>query len=133
VADGVNEVVRQLLAETTPDTAEGQVLELTRVVIPANQGIEPHTHPGAQLAVIVSGTLTYTVIDGQVTVTRAAGSNEEETETYSSGQQFELRPGDSISEPRDMVHEAANETDEAVVLYLSSLFPEGAPPASSTE
>jgi quercetin dioxygenase-like cupin family protein len=133
VADGVTEVVRQLLAETRPETAQGQLLELTRVIVPANESLAPHTHPGPQLAVIVSGTLTYTVIDGEATVTRAAASEDEEAATYASGETFELHPGDSISEPALMVHRAANETDEPVVLYLSSLFPVGAEPATPVQ
>jgi len=133
VAGGVTEVVRQLLAEASPETAEGQLLELTRVIIPANESIAPHTHPGPQLAIIVSGTLTYTVIDGEAMVTRAAAQEGQESLTYTSGETFELHPGDSITEPTGMVHEAANRTDEAVIIYLSSLFPEGDPPAMNVQ
>jgi quercetin dioxygenase-like cupin family protein len=133
VADGVTEVVRQLLAEASPETTTGQLLELTRVIIPANESIAPHNHPGPQLAIIESGTLTYTVIDGEATVTRAAGSDSAEVVTYTSGDKFELHTGDSIMEPTKMVHEASNETDEPVVIYLSSLFPEGEPPATTVQ
>jgi quercetin dioxygenase-like cupin family protein len=133
VADGVTAVVRQVLAEASPDTAQGQLLELTRVIVPANQSIAPHNHPGPQLAIIESGTLTYTVIDGEATVTRAAATNSQEVVTYTSGDRFELHTGDSIMEPARMVHEAANETDEPVIIYLSSLFPEGEPPSTSVQ
>jgi quercetin dioxygenase-like cupin family protein len=133
VAEGVTEAERQLLAEASPETAPGQTLELTRVVVPADQGLAPHTHPGPQLAIIASGTLTYTVIDGEATVTRAAGTDASEVVTYSSGDRFELREGDSIIEAPLMVHEASNDTDELVIIYLSSLFPAGAPPATTVE
>jgi quercetin dioxygenase-like cupin family protein len=103
------------------------------VIIPANESIAPHNHPGPQLAIIESGTLTYTVIDGEATVTRAAGSDSAEVVTYTSGDKFELHTGDSIMEPTKMVHEASNETDEPVVIYLSSLFPEGEPPATTVQ
>jgi quercetin dioxygenase-like cupin family protein len=129
-AEGVTQVARHLLAEVSPDTAAGQLLQLTRAVIPAGQSIAPHTHPGPQLAVIVNGTLTYTVIDGEVTVVRAAETGSEKVETYSSGSTIELAPGDVIQESLGMVHEAINETDEIVIIYLSSLFPEGVPAAS---
>jgi quercetin dioxygenase-like cupin family protein len=132
-AEGVTQVARQLLAEVSPDTAAGQLLELTRVVIPPGQSIAPHTHPGPQLAVIVNGTLTYTVIDGEVTVTRAAETGSQTVETHGSGSTFDLAPGDVIQETAGMVHEAINETDEIVIIYLSSLFPEGAPAASPVQ
>ena len=133
VAGGVTEVVRQVMAEASPDRAQGQLLELTRVIVPSHESLPPHTHPGPQLAFIVSGTLTYTVIDGEVTVTRAAGTDSQEIVAYNSGDSFELREGDSISETAKMVHEAANEGDEPVIIYLSSLFPEGQPPASAVD
>ena len=133
VADGVTQVVRQILADANPDTAQGQVLQLTRVIIPAGEGIAPHTHPGPQLAIIVSGTLTYTVIDGQATVTRAAATDKQEVVTYKSGDTFELHEGDSIMEPTKMVHKAENGTDQPIVIYLSSLFPQGEPPATTVQ
>jgi quercetin dioxygenase-like cupin family protein len=132
-AEGVTEVVRQLLAQASPDTAAGQILELTRVIIPAGEAIAPHTHPGPQLAVVVSGRITYTVIEGEATVTRAAATPDEAVDTYDSGDTFELGAGDAIVEPTGMVHEARNRTEEIVIIYLSSLFPVGAPPATTIE
>lgn len=133
VGEGVTEVVRQVLADAGPETAPGQALELTRVIVPAGEALAPHTHPGPQLAIIVAGTLTYTVLDGEATVTRAAATDGEATETYASGDTFELRPGDSLNEPPLMVHRAANEGNEAVIIYLSSLFPAGEPPATTVQ
>jgi quercetin dioxygenase-like cupin family protein len=132
-AEGVTEVVRQLLAEASPDTAAGQLLELTRVIVPAGEGLGAHTHPGPQLAVIVTGRLTYTVIEGEATVNRAAASAGQAVETYGAGETVELRAGDALVEPTGMVHRAINETQEIVIIYLSSLFPEGAPPATTVE
>jgi quercetin dioxygenase-like cupin family protein len=133
VAAGVTEVVRQVVAEAGPEEAPGQVLELTRVIIPGNEGIPPHTHPGPQLAIIVEGSLTYTIIEGEATVSRAAATDGEKVETYGSGETVELRAGDSVTEPAGMVHMAENETDEPVVIYVSSLFPEGEPPATNVQ
>ena len=133
LADGVTEVVRQQLATAHPETATGQLLELTRVIVPAHESLPPHTHPGPQLAIIVSGTLTYIVIDGEVTVTRAASTAGETVETYASGDTLELQEGDSISEPALMVHRAAVAGDEPVIIYLASLFPEGAAPATTVQ
>jgi quercetin dioxygenase-like cupin family protein len=130
VTKGVNEVTRQLLASTTASAAPGQSLELTRVIVPPHESLAPHTHPGPQMAVIERGTLTYTVLKGEVEVTRAAGTTSARTETASSGQTIDLKAGDSLIEPAGMEHEAMNTTGKPIVIYLSSLFPQGAPPSS---
>jgi quercetin dioxygenase-like cupin family protein len=137
-ADGLDasefeEVTRQILAESTSDSAPDQLVELTRVVIPAGDRIPAHTHPGPQLAVIVSGTLTYTVIEGEAELTRDAGTDKAESETIESGETVKLEAGDTLTEPARMAHQAENETDDPVVIHTSSLFPEGQPASSPAE
>ena len=129
-AGGITQVTRQVLAESSAQAAPGQSLGLTRVIIPAGQDIAPHTHPGPQLAVISEGTLTYTVLKGQVQVFRAVGTAGAKAETASAGQTVLLNVGDSIIETPGMEHTAKNATRGPVVIYLSSLFPQGAPPSS---
>jgi quercetin dioxygenase-like cupin family protein len=73
------------------------------------------------------------VIEGEATVNRAAASAGQAVETYGAGETVELRAGDALVEPTGMVHRAINETQEIVIIYLSSLFPEGAPPATTVE
>jgi quercetin dioxygenase-like cupin family protein len=133
VSAGITEVTRQVLAQSTATTAPGQLVELTRVIIPAKQSLAAHTHPGPQLAIIEEGTLTYTILKGSVQVTRGAGTAEAKVETASAGQTIELKPGDSLIETPGMEHEAKNTTDKPIVIYLSSLFPQGAPPSSPVQ
>ena len=130
VGDGVAEVVRQILGTTSPDTAPGQDLVLSRVIIPAGKPIATHVHPGPQLAIIVEGTLTYTVHSGEVRITRAAGTAGATNEIAGAGQTVELRPGDLVLETPTEVHDAKNATNGPVVIYLASLFPTGAPASS---
>ncbi len=131
VAAGVSgDAVRQILVESNPTTATGQTLLLTRVVVPAGQTLAPHTHPGPQMAVVSEGVLTYSVISDQVTVTRAAGSTSARTETIAAGTTTELKVGDTVNETAGMQHTARNAGTTPVVLYLSSLFPQGAPASS---
>lgn len=132
-ADDFTDVVGQELQTGASEGAPGQILRLVRVIIPAGEEVAPHTHPGAQLAFISQGTLTYTVIDGEVVVTRAADSGSSTQETFQSGDSLDLHPGDSIREPMGMVHMAKNEGDGPVVIYLSSLFPEGEPVSSPAQ
>lgn len=132
-ADGITEVTRQVLAESTTSTAPGQVLDLTRVIIPAGQEIAPHTHPGPQLAVIAEGTLIYTILKGEVRVFRSAGTADAKSETASAGQTVDLEAGDAIVETPGMEHRAQNKGSGPVVIYLSSLFPQGAPASSPVQ
>jgi quercetin dioxygenase-like cupin family protein len=132
-AQGVDEITRQVIKEGQPESAQGELLELTRVIIPAGMEIAPHTHPGMQQAVIAEGTLTYTVIDGEVVVTHDSGTDGATTETITSGGTVELRPGSAVLEMPGMVHSARNDGDVAVVVYLASLFPVGAPASSPAE
>jgi quercetin dioxygenase-like cupin family protein len=133
VSAGITEVTRQVLAQSTSTTAPGQIVELTRVIIPARASLATHTHPGPQLAIIEEGTLTYTIVKGSVQVTRGAGTANAKTETASAGSTIELKPGDSLIESPGMEHEAKNNGDSAIVIYLSSLFPQGAPPSSPVQ
>lgn len=120
------EIVKQILGTTDPSIAKGQELYLYSVVIPAGQAIPPHTHPGPQLGHIERGTLTYTVLDGSVTVVRAAGTPDETKETLTAPATTELKPGDTVIEGAGMIHEASNKGRTPVHVLLSSLFPIGA-------
>jgi quercetin dioxygenase-like cupin family protein len=128
-AGGITEVTRQVLQSAMSDTAPGQLVELQRVIIPAGQEIATHTHPGPQLAVVVEGTLTYTVIRGQVQVARSSGA----TEIVQAGSTTQVRAGDSLAEMPGMVHAGKNAGSTPVVIYLSSLFPAGAPASSPAQ
>jgi len=126
------DVVRQPLQTTASEKAPGQIVGLTRVVIPAGQSIAAHTHPGPQLAVILEGTLTYTVIRGEVQITRGSGPDAK-NETIKAGQTIDLNTGDSLVEIPGMAHSAKNAGKVPVVIYLSTLFPDGAPASSPVQ
>ena len=122
----VSEVTKQSFGTVVPASAKGQDLYLYTVIIPAGEAIAPHTHPGAQLGHIQKGTLTYTVIDGEVTVIRDAGTEEESSEVIEAGTTTQLETGDTVIESKGMVHEATNDGSDEVQVLLASLFPEGA-------
>ena len=120
-------VVREVLSSGDPASAPGDVLELVRYTIPAGTKLPAHTHPGMQVAQIVSGTLSYTVLEGTVPVTRAA-SGMVEPVTAGSGE-VEINPGDSFYEAEGVVHFGQNAGTEPVVILVASLFEIGMPPA----
>lgn len=119
--------VREVLSSGDPAGAPGDVLELVRYTIPPGTKLPVHTHPGMQVAQIVSGTLSYTVLDGTVPVTRAA-SGMIEPVTAASGQ-VRIGPGDSFYEAEGVVHFGENAGTEPVVILVASLFEIGEPPA----
>jgi len=126
-ADRPEPVVRHVLSSAHPTSAPGETLELVQYIIPAGSVLPVHTHPGVQMATVESGALTYHVIDhGQVTVTRADGSEE----TVGPGEQAIFSVGDSWVEPIGMIHYAENHTATPVVLISSSLLDDNAPPSA---
>lgn len=119
VASGI---VREELGSSLPGNAEGQRLTLWHYIIPAGSVLPPHWHPGWQIARIAAGTLTYTVLTGEVGVRRANGAEE----TYPAGQTIKLETGDSVLENPDEHHTATNAGSVAVELWATSLLTDGA-------
>jgi quercetin dioxygenase-like cupin family protein len=124
-ASPVGGIVRTLLGEVAPATAPGEMLGLWHYTIPAGSALTPHTHAGFQVARVLSGTLTYNVISGSVTVMRADGT----METAGSGDVLTIDAGDTVIENPDLAHFGANAGDQPVEIVAASLFTQGSPPA----
>lgn len=124
------EVVREVLGDALPDSAPGEIFELARYTIPPGAVLPVHTHPGVQMAIVESGTLTYHVVEnGSVFVTRADGTEEE----FGPGETATFEVGDAWVEPEGMIHYAENLTEEPVVLLSASLLTEGEPSAQEVD
>lgn len=112
-------VEKDVLIDDNEDaSAPGETLSLTRYTIPAGAKLPVHYHPGVQLASVESGELTYHVIEGELYVTRADGTEV----TYQSGATVVLATGDSWQEPEGMIHYAENLGDVPVVLISTALL-----------
>lgn len=135
MADDPAPVVREALAQDrNPVGAGGRTLGLSRVDVQPGAELALHRHPGTQIARIERGVLTYTVVSGRVPVWR--GNPEDgarRVRTIRSGQTAKLRAGQWIVEQPTTIHRAANRGRKSVVIYLSSLFRDGAPPAIPVE
>lgn len=121
-------VVREVLNAGHPAGAPGQVLELVRFTIPPQTRLPVHIHPGMQVAWVESGTLHYTVIEGEAAYTQDGVAG-----TLRAGDEVDLGPGDSVTEARGMVHFGENRTDEPIVLLVASLFETDEPPSTIVE
>lgn len=127
-------VVREVLSSGNPAAAPGEVLELVRYTIPAGTLLPAHTHPGMQAATIESGTLHYTVLVGEVPVTRAAGSDPGLPDAVTAGGgEVAIGPGDAFVEAAGVAHYGRNAGPEPVVILVASLFTIGEPPAHLVE
>jgi len=121
-------VVRRDLGVAAPASAPGEELGLWHYVIPARTDLAPHTHPGWQLARITAGELEYSVVSGLGKLLRADGSSE----PMGPGT-YLLTTGDGVIENPDLVHFAANRTDDIVTIIAATLFPAGEPIATLVE
>ena len=124
---GSDPVVREILAHMdSPPGAPGQRLTLVRYTIAPAAQLAPHIHPGIQVASITSGTLTYQVLSGTVTIQRkvAATGVPAATEVLTGPAETTLGAGDVVFEEGQMVHFGANLTSAPVVI-AATLITEG--------
>ena len=123
-------VVREVLSETEPVTAPGEVFQLVRYTIPPNLTLAAHTHPGIQMNLIEAGTLTYFVVaEGEISVTRADGTEE----AFGPGESTTFAAGDSFIEPAGIVHYGANLGADPVVIVTASLLAADEPASTLVE
>jgi quercetin dioxygenase-like cupin family protein len=118
-------VVRAILAAGNPAAAPDANLELVRYTIQPGTALVAHRHPGMQLALVESGTLTYTVIEGTVTVHQTDGG----TRPIGPGETGTIVAGEWIAEDQSIVHFGKNAGTVPVVILASSLLATGQPPA----
>ena len=125
-------VASEVLGSAEPDEVPNPDLSLSRVTFMPGAETPVHYHPGTEIGYVVQGALTYTVFEGEAEVFRAAGG---ENEIVLPGATVVLEVGDGVIEPAGMIHQGRNEGDTPMVIYISSLFPEGetrAIPVSAT-
>ena len=117
----------QLLGAGPPATAPGLELTLRRLTIAPGGSIPPHSHPGALVIVVESGTSSYTLLGGSMQLTRAvAAGTPAAAESISIGTEVLLHPGDAlfVEDPQD---EARNDGEEDLVLLIAGLTRQGEP------
>ena len=130
VASGsIPPVVRSVLAAAQPSGAPADNLELVRYTIQPGTALAPHRHPGTQLALVESGTLTYTVIEGEVMIHQVDGGSR----VIGPGDTATIEAGEWIMEDEGIVHFGANDGDVPVVILASSLLEADEPPAIPVE
>jgi quercetin dioxygenase-like cupin family protein len=125
---GSTGITPQPLGGGLPSTAPGLAMGLLRLTFEPGATLNTHSHPGASILSVESGTLTYTLIEGTATVTRASAdpATPAVTEPLATGA-IELHAGDSLFEDADVIHTSNNAGDEPAVVLIANLLTAGEP------
>jgi quercetin dioxygenase-like cupin family protein len=124
--------VRSALAQTSKvEGAPGRTMVLSRVEVEPGAKLALHHHLGTQISHVEAGTLTYTVRRGSAVVRSGEADQQPQVvRAIKAGQTARIRSGQWLVEQPSDIHEAANNGSVPVVIYLSTLLPAGAPPAT---
>jgi quercetin dioxygenase-like cupin family protein len=124
-------VTREALAKTSNVRgAKDRTLGLSKVVIKPGAVLPLHHHSGTQVARIVKGTLTYTVVKGKAKVKKGdAETGGKLVRTIKAGETAKIKTGQWLVEQPSDHHMAANNGDSRLVIYLATLLRKGAPPS----
>ena len=127
ITSGGEGVTAQLMGAGQPSTTPGMELTLRRVVLAPGGGLAPHSHPGALVIHVESGTWGHTALGGTAQLTRAAvDGTPQPVEEVELGVETVLTAGDVIfvENPQDHVRNAG---EDDVVLLIAGLTPVGEP------
>jgi quercetin dioxygenase-like cupin family protein len=125
-------ITSEVLGRAAPVTVENPELSLSRVTVMPGAVLPVHHHPGTQIGVVVQGELTYTVITGEIEWHRG-DDPVGEPRMIGPGETVVVRAGDALVESPDSIHQGRNDGAVPLVIYLSTLFPMGAPRAIVVE
>jgi quercetin dioxygenase-like cupin family protein len=121
-------VTTEVLGQNLPTAAPGQSLWLLRVTFAPGAAAGAHTHPGATVYYIDSGTLVFTLQEGSATVTRATdGDATPAAEAVAHGAEVVLNAGDWVAYAGDAVQLERNDGAEPAVILISNLRGEDEP------
>jgi quercetin dioxygenase-like cupin family protein len=110
-------VTTEVLGSASPAQAPGQSLFLLRVTFAPGSGVVAHTHPGATIYSVVSGTLEFMLQSGAAQVVHGAAT----TEAMPIGEAFTLTAGDTVVYDGTAVQTERNTSDAPAVVIVSNL------------
>jgi hypothetical protein len=121
--------VAELLGHGLPAAAPGFDLSLYRVTLGPGAMVPPHTHPGASVVYVESGTLAFTSLEGEAYLFRAGtmATPEAEGELLAHDTEVTLTAGDALFFPDEHGDVASNAGDDDLVLLLANLHTAGEP------
>ena len=123
------ELLPELLGHGLPSAAPGFDLSLYRVTFAAGAVLPPHTHPGASVVYVESGTLGFTSLEGEAWLMPAGttATPDAQGELLAVDTEVMLTAGDALFFPTEHGDAAYNAGDEPLVLWLANLHTAGEP------
>ena len=121
-------ITSEVLGRAAPVTVQNPELALGRVTVMPGAVLPVHHHPGTQIGAVVQGELTYAVFTGEIDWYHGDDSTGE-PQVVGPGETIVVRPGDALVESPESTHQGRNSGSVPLVIYLSTLFPAGAPRA----
>jgi quercetin dioxygenase-like cupin family protein len=120
-----------VLARMAPPVAPDQELQLVRVEVETGATVSAHTHPGSIVLCVESGSPTFGVVQGVVTMTQAATVATPEAATeLTAGTEIVLQPGDCLTfDATQTVHTLYN-PGEPTVIWQAHLYATGEAPTT---
>jgi quercetin dioxygenase-like cupin family protein len=125
-AGGGTGVTTELLGRFPSALAPGQALALLRITFAPGGSVAPHTHPGETVFHLASGTLQFTLHEGEAQLVRAvdgvpAAATPTAGEAIAVGEEITLSAGDTIYYDAAVVQSERNDGAEDAVVLAANL------------
>jgi quercetin dioxygenase-like cupin family protein len=125
-ASGGTGVTTQVLGRFPSELAPGQALALLRITFAPGGSVAPHTHPGETVFHLASGTLQFTLHEGEAQLVRAvdgvpAAATPTAGEAIPMGEEITLNAGDTIYYDATVLQSERNDGTEDAVVLVSNL------------
>jgi quercetin dioxygenase-like cupin family protein len=118
-------ITTEVLGRVPSELASGQALALMRITFAPGGSVTPHTHPGETVFHLASGTLQFTLHEGEAQLVRAvdgtpAAATPTAGEAIAVGEEITLHAGDTIYKDAAVLQSERNVgTEEAVILVAN--------------
>src|SRR5918997_2704210 len=126
VAGGASGVTTEVLGRFPSELAPGQALALLRITFAPGGSVAEHTHPGETVFHLSSGTLQFTLHEGEAQLVRAvdgvpAAATPTAGEAVPVGEEITLNAGDTIYKDAAVLQSERNVGSEDAVILVSNL------------
>lgn len=120
-----------VLAQMSPPVAPDHLLQLVRVEVATGATVSAHTHPGAIVLCVESGSPTFGVVHGTVTMTQAAtAATPDAAVELTAGSETVLQAGDCLTfDATQTAHTLVNPGEPAVI-WQAHLYAAGEKPTT---
>ena len=107
------------------EMAPEQALALLRITFAPGGSVAPHTHPGETIFHLASGTLLFTLHEGEARLGRASDGSPAATLTAAEaipvGAEITLAAGDTVYYQEEVLQSERNDGDDDAVILVSKL------------